>query len=237
MIFYILINITVSIKMTIATQFSNKIKQLNDKLFIESINENEMILISDFQYKLKLSIIDDIYSVTLNNGDYLLYEKIFNDTKFDSIINDIFDICKPKKVKTLEKEYDKDLWEQCNAKIRKYSDNSSSVNNSIVVSPDNLFQVNGAMCGLIAIYDANPQYLSRYGIVSPWSLFKWLVELGWTFTAGDMLDNVNFQSISELLDCQIKVLYNNISETLGNKTQPILTIHAKGAHFLNGDEL
>lgn len=130
--------------------------------------------------------------------------------------------------------YDNPLFE---SKVRNYQDGSCSINHSVVVSPDKKTQINGAMCGLIAIYDANPKFIhDTTGSSSPWALFEFLSELGWTFDNGAMLDRDSIGGICEILECRIEVEYEDLSQMCGSNGR-LLKLHAVGAHFKNGDQL
>lgn len=130
--------------------------------------------------------------------------------------------------------HDSTLWE--GLPVRTYQDGSASVGHSIVVSPDRKTQVNGAMCGLIALVDADSRWIHNVtGASSPWALFKFLTMLGWTFKAGSMLEATDFTNIGGLLECSVRVQYKNLNQVCGSGH--VLTIRARGAHFLNGDEL
>jgi hypothetical protein len=131
--------------------------------------------------------------------------------------------------------HDPEIWE--GAPIRRYDDGSRSVGHSIVVDPKGTRQIDGAMCGLIAIFDADPRWIhNTTGARSPWGLFEYLTDLGWTFKTGGMLDKTCISDICEILECSILVRYRTLDQKCG-KVGHQLTVRVHESHFLNGDEL
>jgi hypothetical protein len=104
-----------------------------------------------------------------------------------------------------------------------------------VVDPTGSIQVNGPMCGLIAI--AETELFRNQGYVSPWHLFDNLQRMGWRpLHVGDMLQKEDLESIADIYGCHFEVKYVNVSDRAGTGG-PVVHLFAKGAHFLNGDQI
>ncbi len=133
--------------------------------------------------------------------------------------------------------------EWLDSKRRYFKDGSCVIAHSIIVNPLGNYQIHGPMCSLIAIYDS-PVVQNNLAFVSPWELFHHLINLGWSFPPGRMLECTDLESISMLLEVQFEVLYTNqvmkepIVQFVGdNNIDTVVTLKMLGAHYLNGDEL
>lgn len=127
-------------------------------------------------------------------------------------------------------------------KIQRYSDKSFTIGSSIIGCGDK--NINGAMCLLMAIFDALPKkYLQNsFGIYSPWGLYNYLSMLDCPFHYGKMQDIDQITVIAELLCVTINIhISNKLGREITNTTKPTtsdetIDLFLVNSHFLNSGD-
>lgn len=137
-------------------------------------------------------------------------------------------------------DFDMSVYEGTDVHVVKYKDGTISLNHSTI--SNNKIAAFGPMCCLIAVFNLAPvRFLhNAFNVESPWALFELLINMGWKFTPGQMLESDHIKDIASILECQFTVRFEGACDVCENIGTDGPTIHLclnQTMHYLNGDEL